>query len=146
MCACRKTIEYVRRNAKRKNPPTPETKSDKGKAWRIANINTNADHLESYVYFVHGGIEVWLLVTARGVTDMTSKCGCVVYQSMALARGWVGGKSSISPTLQVPLPLPLSVLGVDTGSDLSCAATSAAEPTELLLFKAASSFLNCSIS
>jgi hypothetical protein len=42
--------------------------------------------------------------------------------------------------------VPLSVLGVETGSDLSCAAISAADPTELLLRSAASSFLNCSIS
>jgi hypothetical protein len=42
--------------------------------------------------------------------------------------------------------VPLSVLGVETDSALSCADTSTADPTELLLLSAANSFLSCSIS
>jgi hypothetical protein len=61
---------------------------------------------------------------------------------------WFEGPFQVGQISKSPLffQVPFSVLGVDTDSVFNCGAASVPDPSELLLFSAASSFLSCSIS
>jgi hypothetical protein len=84
-----------------------------------------------------GGVLVLQRCMAWQCRVRTKWRACLIYVNVLVE------KRSRDP---IVVQVPLSVLGVDTDSVLSCAATSTTDPTELLLLNAANSFLSCSIS
>lgn len=129
-----KVIEQVRKNAKRKIPPTPVTGYRMYMRSSSRRPNSSRFRVDLALICAEQNSQGSAQVVFSQVSPRRSRG--------LTRRGPIRRRSKVPHTFQVLL----SVLGVDTGSDLSCAVASIADPTELLLLNAASSFLNCSIS